>query len=109
MTVRPFVLDRYTSLYRATARSPFTMGPVGLGRGSIVIDIQHTPECETNAPLQELHQSGWRGIVLLAHPDCPVTWTEHGLKNFRAHLTPAMADVVKNFSTRSCSSSLMPA
>lgn len=75
---------------------PFTVyngGPVGWGRGSIVIDIQKLPDGATNAPLQALHESGWSEITPLVNSDCPVTWGEAAMENFAAHLTLAMADL----------------
>lgn len=75
---------------------PFTVyhpGPVGWGRGSIVIEIQETADGETNAPLQALHESGWKEIAPLVHPDCTFTPIEGAMENFRAHLTLVMADL----------------
>lgn len=91
------VPDIEAAFDRAVAgHQPFTVyngGPVGWGRGSIVIDIHRTLQGETNAPLQALHESGWREITPLVNPDCPVTWTEAACENFQAHLTLVMADL----------------
>lgn len=79
---------------------PFTVynsGPVGWGRGSVVIDIQNTPDGETNAALQALHESGWNAITQHIHPDCTFTPIEGAMQNFRAHLTLAMADLRDEF------------
>lgn len=79
---------------------PFTVyngGPVGWGRGSVVIDIQHTPDGETNAALQSLHEAGWKEIAPLVHPDCTFTPIEGAMQNFRAHLNLAMADLREEF------------
>lgn len=68
-------------------------GPVGWGRGSIVIDIQHAPDGERNEALQSLHESGWTAITPLVDPDCAFTAIEGAMEHFHAHLTLAMADL----------------
>ena len=71
----------------------YNRGPVGWGRGSIVMDIHHTSDGERNNALQALHESGWSAITPLIREDCPVTWGEAALESFRAHLTLVMADM----------------
>lgn len=71
----------------------YNRGPVGWGRGSIVLDIHHTPDGERNEALQALHESGWNAISPLVHQDCTFTPIEGAKENFRAHLTLAMADL----------------
>lgn len=71
----------------------YNRGPVGWGRGSIVIDIHHTSDGERNEALQALHASGWNTIKPLVDPDCSFTMIEGAMENFRAHLTLAMADL----------------
>lgn len=68
-------------------------GPVGWGRGSIVLDIHHTSDGERNNALQALHESGWHAIAPLVHPDCNFTPIEGAMEDFRAHLTLVMADL----------------
>jgi 2'-5' RNA ligase len=80
--------------------APFTVhngGPVGWGRGSIVIDIDKSPDGMKNGPLQALHESGWNEIAPLVHPECTFTPVEGAMENFRAHLTLAMADLKDEF------------
>jgi 2'-5' RNA ligase len=76
--------------------APFTVfnpGPVAWGRGSIVLEIQKTPDGGTNEPLQALHEAGWRELTPLVHPECNFTPVEGAMENFRAHLTLVMADM----------------
>lgn len=71
----------------------YNRGPVGWGRGSIVMDIQHTSDGERNEAMQALHEAGWRAITPLIHPECDFTPIEGAVDNFRAHLTLVMADM----------------
>ena len=71
----------------------YNRGPVGWGRGSIVIDIHHTSDGERNEAMQALHESGWNAITPLIRDDCPVTWTEWAMERFTAHPTLVMADM----------------
>jgi 2'-5' RNA ligase len=71
----------------------YNRGPAGWGRGSIVMDIHHTPDGERNEALQVLYEAGWNAITPLIREDCPVTWTEWAMERFTAHLTIVMADM----------------
>ncbi len=71
----------------------YNRGPVGWGRGSIVMDIHHTAEGHRNEALQALHEAGWNEITPLVHPACAFTAIEWAVERFTAHLTLAMADL----------------
>lgn len=71
----------------------YNRGPVGWGRGSIVMDIHHTSDGERNDALQALHEAGFNAIGPLVHPDCNFTPIEWAMERFTAHLTLVMADM----------------
>lgn len=79
---------------------PFTVynrGPVPFGRGGVALNIHETEDGSVNGPLQALHESAWKAIAPLVHPDCTFTPTEGAMERFRAHLTLAMADLRPEF------------
>lgn len=86
-------------LDRALAgRAPFPVhsrGAVGIGRTSVVLDIQHLAgptNPAPNAPLQALHDAALAALLPLVHPNCDFTPGEWHGPRFQAHLTVAMAD-----------------
>jgi hypothetical protein len=75
---------------------PFTVvnrGPIPFGRSSIVLDVQHLADGSRNEALQAIHESAWREILPLVHPDCDFTPREWALARFHPHLTLIMADM----------------
>lgn len=71
----------------------YNRGPVGWGRGSIVMDIHHTSDGERNEAMQALHEAGFNAIQPLVHPECDFTPVEWAMERFTAHLTLVMADM----------------
>jgi hypothetical protein len=82
---------------RAVAgHAPFPVvnrGPIPFGRSSIVLDVHHMEDGSRNEALQAIHESAWREITPLVHPECDCTPVEGALDRFYAHLTLIMADM----------------
>jgi 2'-5' RNA ligase len=75
---------------------PFTVynkGPISYGPRSIVLNVHEDDDGEENAALQAIHESAWREIAPLVHPECTFTPVEGAMERFHAHLTLAMADL----------------
>ncbi len=68
-------------------------GLITMGRGGVVIDIQHDGAGEPNAAMVALHRGVFGAVRPLVHPDCAFTQGEPALDAFHAHLTVMMGDI----------------
>lgn len=75
----------------------YNKGPMSYGRTSVVLNIHETEDGLVNTPLKALHESAWKAITPLVHPDCTFTPVEGSEDRFHAHLTLAMADLREEF------------
>lgn len=81
-------------------KRPFVVynnGVVAFGTIGIALRIQHTPDGQTNRPLQQLHEAALDALLPLVHPACDFTPHEWLGERFDAHLTLAMADIPQQF------------
>jgi 2'-5' RNA ligase len=80
-----------------TRHKPFEVtnsGPVLFGGGgTIVLDIHHRSDGQTNLAIAELHRDVFTSLADLVHEHCDFTPVEPALNQFHAHLTLMMGDV----------------
>ena len=77
-------------------RAPFTVtnrGPLPHGRTSVTLDVHHNADGTPNQALKDVHLAAFEALIPLVHPDCEFAFGRWSCNNFRAHLTPAMADI----------------
>lgn len=75
----------------------YNAGAKPSGKRSITLDIHHNADGSVNMAQQKLHESGWKQIAPLVHPECNFTQVEGAMDGFRAHLTLSMADMREEF------------
>jgi hypothetical protein len=68
-------------------------GPKLHKRSGVYLDVHHNADGAPNAELQALHVAAYAAIVPLVHPACEFAFNGWAGKDFRAHLTLAMADI----------------
>jgi len=77
-------------------RRPFTVtnrGPRPHGRSGISLDVHAHADGTPNSSMVQLHEAVFAVLSPLIHPDCEFAWGDWSRKDFRAHLTLAMADI----------------